>query len=178
MRQLFVLAAICMGLAGPIAAQISAEARAFYEQGLAGNRSGHLVEATTAFTNALTLDPEFAEAYYQRGLAFDGMGRRQQAVDDYAAAVGRGIQTLEPYLRLIAIYKENQLYPAALIVTDQILAHLPENAAGAYWDKGQIYQLMGDRPNAIAAYEACIAALGPTNADFAATVRDRIAALQ
>lgn len=179
LRGFAFLVAICLTAAPAAQAQSLSNAhQALFDRGVAANQSGKLIESITVFTDLIAAQPDLAEVYYQRGLAFDGIGETARAINDFAEAVGLGVDKLGPFLRLIAHYKENRLYPAALIVTDQILAHLPENAAGAYWDKGQIYEAMGDRRNAIAAYEACLVALDADGADFAVTVQSRISALE
>lgn len=97
---------------------------------------------------------------------------------DFTQAIGLGIQNLDPYIRLIKWHSERGQAAAALIVTDQIIAKMPENAAGADWDKGKLYEKINKKALAIAANEASLAALGSDNADFADVLNERIAALK
>jgi len=148
-----------------------------YERGLASYEATLMVEASVFFTDAIAIDPSFAPAYYHRGLSFLAMERSEQAFKDYQSAVSNGIDILDPYLRLVAFYKSRQQYSAALIVTDQLIEHMPENTAGAYWDKGQVYELMGKKKLAVAAYKACLETLPEGSEGFADTLNSRIAAL-
>lgn len=152
----------------------SPEARQLYDRGYQQIQKGILIDASVLFTEALAIDPEYADAYYQRGLSFLGMGREKHAIKDFTRATGLGIQQLDPYLRLIKWHTNRRQLPAALIVTDQVIAHMPENAAGGYWDKGKIYEQMNKKQLAVAAYEAALTALDSDNADFANVIKARI----
>ncbi|MEE9452764.1 MAG: hypothetical protein V3V13_00085 [Paracoccaceae bacterium] len=156
----------------------SDQAVEFYEQGLAQNQVYKLVGASVSFTEAIGLYPEYAQAYYQRGLSFAGMGKQDHAIKDFNAAVGYKITELDPYLRLIAWHKERHQYLAALLITDQLIANMPENAAGGYYDKGQIYELMGNSTLAVVAYKACLQRLEDEASDFANMLKHRISELQ
>lgn len=156
----------------------SEEAVALYKRGLEANQNGKLIEASVLFTEAIAIYPKYAEAYYQRGLSFIGMKRAENGMKDFQQAVGHKVQNLNPYLRLIKWHNTHNRFQASLIITDQIIANMPENAAGAYWDKGQIYERMNKRKLAIAAYQASLRALDSDNADFAKTLKSRIVELQ
>ncbi|HRD45884.1 MAG TPA: tetratricopeptide repeat protein, partial [Caulobacter sp.] len=48
-------------------------------------RKGDNAAAVADLTRALALRPGFADAYYNRAVAFDRMGRKAEADQDYAA---------------------------------------------------------------------------------------------
>lgn len=175
---IFVQAAATSLLACSLAWAQLPEAKRLFDRGVELNQTGILVEASVLFTEALAIDPEYAEAYYQRGLSFQGMGRHQHAMKDFLAATGYGIRRLDPYLRLIKWHTDRREFAAVLIVTDQLAAHMPENAAGAHWDKGKTYEQMQKNTLAIAAYRAALDALDSDNADFANVLTDRIEELE
>ena len=152
----------------------SSDAKALYERGVENNKSGQLIEASVLLTQAIAMNEDYADAYYQRGLSFIGMNRSDKGMKDFHQAIGYKIQNLDPYLRLIKWHNANKKYQATLVVTDQIIANMPENAAGGYWDKGQTYELMNKGKLAIAAYEASLTALGSDNEDFAKILKNRI----
>lgn len=177
-----VTCAILIGLLFVFPSSFSAaqsdEARSLYERGLEKNKRGKLIAASVLFTEAIAIEPDYADAYYHRGLSFIGMKRKAKGMEDFYQAIGYKIQDLNPYIQLIQWHNDHHRYPAALIITDQIIANMPENAAGAYWDKGQAYERMNKNKLAIAAYEASLAALDSDNADFALTLRSRIKELK
>jgi Tfp pilus assembly protein PilF len=51
-------------------------------------RSGKTEEALAAFNNAIEIDPNNADAFYGRGLLYQGEKQHQLAVDDFTAANG------------------------------------------------------------------------------------------
>ena len=132
------------------------DATSLYQQGIAKNKQGLLIQASILFTQAIDKNPEFAQAYYQRGLSFDGMGEKSQAIKDYKQAVDFKASNLQPYLALIQHFKTNTQYLAALIITDQLIENIPDQAAGGYYDKAQIYELMNNSNLAIKAYELAL----------------------
>lgn len=63
---------ICVTLGGTAQAQTSGDrATAFYQSGLAQQNQGHYAAAIAAYTQAITLNPQFAKAYKQRGYCED-----------------------------------------------------------------------------------------------------------
>lgn len=62
-------------------------ARAFIEQGISAHGQGQLDDALTAFTSAIELDPENAEAYNGRGLTYFDLDRLDEALADYNRAI-------------------------------------------------------------------------------------------
>ena len=65
-----------MAWAGSAVAQ-SAEASRYYEQGVKENRAGLLVAASVSLTEAIHQHPQYAQAFLERGLSFEGMGPDQ-----------------------------------------------------------------------------------------------------
>ena len=54
-----------------------------YKFGIAGNHK----EALNAFNKAIELNPKFALAYGNRGVAYSDLGNYQQAINDYTKAI-------------------------------------------------------------------------------------------
>ena len=59
----------------------------FNELGVVLRMSKQHADAVKAFNKALTLDPEYYEAYSNRGLAWDNLGKFKKAIADYKMAV-------------------------------------------------------------------------------------------
>lgn len=65
-----------------------------YRLGTAGRHS----EAVQAFVRALELDPRFAAAYYNRGVAYGRLGDHRQETRDFQAAARLGHKIAQDYL--------------------------------------------------------------------------------
>ncbi|MEO7494954.1 MAG: ankyrin repeat domain-containing protein [Massilia sp.] len=55
-----------------------------YHLGWTLAKMGRHQQAVEAFTRGLEAQPDYEEAYWRRGMAYEALGRRQQAQDDYA----------------------------------------------------------------------------------------------
>ena len=59
----------------------------YYTRGMAASEKGEVELAIEDYTEAIALDPKFAEAYYQRGLAYRKKGEVELAIADYTQAI-------------------------------------------------------------------------------------------
>jgi len=55
--------------------------------------------AIEAYTSAISLNPNYAEAYYHRGLAYDKLGNHRHAVKDHETAANLGYKPAQEFLR-------------------------------------------------------------------------------
>jgi len=131
----------------------SITANELFEKGLKKNKSYHYVDASVYFTQAIAKKYEFPEAYYQRGLSFQGMGEIKQAIKDYNQAINQGLKNVDVYLKLISHYKNAEQFQSAILICQKLIQAMPENAAGAYYDMGKIYEKSGNIEWAIKSYE-------------------------
>ncbi|HEV2704500.1 MAG TPA: tetratricopeptide repeat protein [Pyrinomonadaceae bacterium] len=70
-----------------VAGTESAEALALVEKGWEAYRSNRDEEAAAAFRQAVEIDPDFAEAHYKLGLAYDALQKDEEADKAYEEAV-------------------------------------------------------------------------------------------
>jgi len=63
-----------------------------FDEGSACLVSGDFDSAIAAFTEAIRLDPEDAEAYYGRGVAYEKKGEKSKAEEDFAQAKKLGYE--------------------------------------------------------------------------------------
>jgi tetratricopeptide (TPR) repeat protein len=70
----------------------SHQARTLFEQAYELDMQGEFPQAIALYTQAIALDADFAEAYNNRGLAYEAMGEYARALDDYEKAL-----TLSPH---------------------------------------------------------------------------------
>ena len=120
-------------------------------------------EAIDANSKAIKLDPNFAEAYNLRGLAYDMLGNRNQAIKDYSKAIVLNPQFEWAYLnRSVAYYN---LGKTTLAMKDNEKAEkLRLKDAKAYYHRGLEYYNLGNHIPAIQDFDRAIE-LNPQYAD-------------
>lgn len=108
--------------------------------------------AIEEFTKALQVNPEFVEAYYQRGLAYYDLGKIPQAVFDYDEVLKRDSYYVEAYYcRALARLALKNL-PGALKDVDKTI-ELNCYKAGAYNLRGVVERKLGNIESAIANFK-------------------------
>lgn len=160
------------------AGKASEQAESLYQQAVIKNQTGLLIEASVLLTQAISIDDRRDKYFHQRGLSFFGMGENNQGIKDFNRAVDLKTTELSIYLKLINHYIDTAQYNAVLSITDQLLSNLPDQAVGAYYDKGRAYELMAKPQLAIAAYQSAIENLAPEPSDFRDTLLDKITTLK
>ena len=153
-------------------------AKELYEKGVRENLSGQLIEASVTLTKAISEEPGYAAAYYQRGMSFYGIEKTNSAINDLERATRFNVSSINAYLTLIDIYKKQKAYKKAIIVTDRIANQLPDNAIGAYYTQGLIYEELNDFPNALKSYRKADDLAFQTMPKFARKLQKRIAEVQ
>ena len=71
----------------------------WFKIGTASLKSGSYNEAATALDNAIDLDPQYAEAYYQRGLVYGFTGDDDEAIDKIKIAARLDFKLAQDFLR-------------------------------------------------------------------------------
>ncbi|MDF5725634.1 MAG: tetratricopeptide repeat protein [Rhizonema sp. PD37] len=123
-----------------------------YNKGLEKSRQKDYAGAIEEFTLALEFAPNFAEAYFQRGLAYYDSGEILQAVSDYTEALKLNSQSVEAYYcRALARVALKNL-SGALTDVDCAIRYNP-NHAGAYSLRGTVRRKQGDIHDAIASFK-------------------------
>jgi tetratricopeptide (TPR) repeat protein len=146
----------------------------YYNKGVEFNKTGKLVKASIHFTEAVSMYPGYAQAYYQRSLSFNGMGQTQSARKDLMKAIQLGIKNVNPYLSQIKYYKSTKQYTSAILITKKLIRAMPENSAGAYYDQGLIYEEINHPKEAIAAFNTSIELLDSNSQDFKEILLNKI----
>src|SRR5262249_58427280 len=96
----------------------------FY-QGLCAYRQGRHADATTAYSVCIGAAPEAAACFYNRALAFDALGRTEQALHDYDQAL-----RLDPTLAVAALNPRMLPHPPRPYAAPPAHLH-PARALGA-----------------------------------------------
>ncbi|MFQ4140862.1 tetratricopeptide repeat protein [Chlorogloeopsis sp. ULAP02] len=124
----------------------------FYNRGLEKARQKDWAGAIEEFNSAIQLNPYFAEAHLQRGLAYYDLGDILQAVSDYTEALKLNPKSIEAcYCRALArVGLKN--FPGALTDINQAI-FLNSNYASAYNLRAIIHRKQGYIQDAIANFK-------------------------
>ena len=123
-----------------------------YEQGVEKARQKDYAGAIADLTEAIQLSPYFADAYYQRGLAYFDTGNLHDAVSDYTRALEFNPESVGArYARALVRLTLKNL-PGALEDVDAAIAR-DEKYAAAYNLRGMVQRKQGNIHGAIAAFK-------------------------
>ncbi|WP_414625156.1 tetratricopeptide repeat protein [Calothrix sp. CCY 0018] len=123
-----------------------------FDKGLEKAKKKDYAGAIEEFTASLQVNPEFIEAYYQRGLAYYDLGKIPQAVFDYDQVLKRDSYNAEAYYcRALARLALKNL-PGALKDVDKSIEHNCYKA-GAYNLRGVVERKLGNIESAIANFK-------------------------
>ncbi len=120
--------------------------------GAAGAQIGQLDEAICAFQKALSIKPDYAEAYYNIGLALKKQGKPDEELEAY-----RNVLSIEPdyadaYYRMGNALHEQGKIQEAIEAYLNVLSIKPD-CADAYYNLGNVLHAQGKMQEAIKAYK-------------------------
>lgn len=132
-------------------------------RGSASSRRSKDNPTIASYDKAIASNPNHADAYLKRGLAYADKGTYAQAVADYTRAIALDPQNDNAYFsRGFAYYKQGEYERAIADYTWAIVLN-PQDAA-SYYNRGLAYDEIGDYDHAIADYTRAIA-LNPHDTD-------------
>lgn len=150
--------------AGPATAPEAArsQARILLDQGKEFYRQDADEKAVEAFKQAIKLDPELAEAYVRLGLAYDAIGKPNEAEESYKKAVEAYKKYLaqnkddgEAHYNLGQTYAGLHLYSEAVKEYRQA-THLRPDDADIYYDLGMALTRLAQYDEAVAAFSKSV----------------------
>ena len=131
-------------------------ARAWFSVGhLLQEKKNDLESAVSAYDKAIRLNPELAEAYNNRGVAKDNLGRREDAIADYDEAIRLKPDIAEPYNNRGAVKNNLRRYEDAIKDRDEAIRLNPDHTE-AYHGRGNSKNNLGRYEDAIADYDEAI----------------------
>ncbi len=99
------------------------------------------------FSQAIKLNPQYAEAYRYRGSVYRKLEKYQQAIADFDLAIQINPQYSEAYNSRGGAYAINKKYRRAIEDFDLAIKYNDQNAE-AYFNRGRAYKLLGNNQQA------------------------------
>ena len=107
------------------------------------------------YTKYLRLNPDFATAYYNRGVAYKNLGKYQLAIDDYSRAIRINPDNASAYYNRGFAYMNLGKYQLAIDDYSRAIRINPDKAI-AYNNRGVAYKKLGKYQLAIDDYNRAI----------------------
>ena len=124
---------------------------------------GKIGEAIDYYNKAIRLKPDFAETFYNRGLAFKNLSQYQRAIEDYNEAIRLKPVYAEAYNNRGNVYLALGQYQRAFEDFNKAIRLKPDYG-DAYNNRGLAYTKLGQYQRAIEDYDKTIR-LNPDYAD-------------
>lgn len=138
------------------------KATEWFEKGIKHYRSGEYDEAIKAFTSAIALNPNLAQAYNNRGNSYDKKAQYDKAIEDFNKAIALNPNDASTYLNRGKTSAGKAQYDKAIEDFGKAIA-LDQNLADAYYSRGLAYRKIDQYEKAIRDYDKAIA-LKPNDA--------------
>lgn len=119
-------------------------------------KQGKFQDAIQDFDQAITLNPQFAEAYNGRGFMYHWLQQPSKALQDYNRAIALNPQLAEAYNGRGFTYHWLKQYPKALQDYNQSIALNPKFVE-AYINRGRTYLHLRQYPQTLQDYDQAIA---------------------
>ncbi|MBW4497732.1 MAG: serine protease [Oscillatoria princeps RMCB-10] len=139
------------------------DATAHFSQGFALEQQGDLKGALAEYSQAIAMNPNYADAYNNRGVVRYDSGDKPAALADYNEAIRINPNLASAYYNRGLVRYDSGDKPAALADYNQAIRINP-NYADAYNNRGVVRYDSGDKPAALADYNQAIR-INPNYAD-------------
>ena len=128
---------------------------ALNDRGNAFGKNKQLNLALQDFSSVIQIDPEDADAYYNRGLTNRKLERFDEALSDYNQAIKINPRYAKAYNNRGGVQGKLGKFKIAITDFNQAI-FLDEDNANAYFNRGLAYYSLGDYENAISDLERAI----------------------
>jgi tetratricopeptide (TPR) repeat protein len=115
----------------------------------------HYADAIARFDHAIAIWPEFANAYFERGVAYQNLNQTDQAMADLDRAVGYNPELAHAYTAQGAIFRSRGDSSQAMRVFAKAIQIGSD--ADAYFERGQTYESLGEHLKAVQDFDQAIA---------------------
>ncbi len=127
-------------LPSPTKAQLKAED--YFDSGLQKHNEENYSQSIEDYDKAIELNPEYVDAYNNRGNAYDDLGEYQQAIEDYDKAIELNPEDPDAYINRGLSYNSLGKYQQATEDYDKAIELNPEDP-DAYYSRGLAYNSLG-----------------------------------
>ncbi|HJT57594.1 MAG TPA: serine/threonine-protein kinase [Ktedonobacteraceae bacterium] len=124
-------------------------------EGVAHSKAERYREAIVAYNQAINLDPNYANAYNNRGLIHSHLKQYEQAIKDYSHAIELNPKFALAYSNRGLIYHDLKMYRRAIEDYTRAI-ELNTQDAFMYYSRGITYRALGENERAIADYTRAI----------------------
>ena len=134
------------------AAGSPADALAAFQRGLAAQHAGQTAEATSAYREAIEIDPDLAPAFFNLGQILRGEGKHGPAAHAYERAARLRPGAPDAWLNL-GICREQLGHLNNALVAYTEAARIDPSLAAAHFNSGNVRRKLGDLVGARAGFE-------------------------
>ena len=148
--------------------------------GLVKNDLKQYKEAIADFDKAIELNPEDAEAYYNRGSAKDDLKQHKEAIADYDKAIELNPKFSAAYNNRGVVKGKLKQHKEAIADFDTVIKLKPEDAQ-AYYNRGLAYREVGKKEEADADFRTWTELIGESTKEIketSETVKSKIEAVE
>jgi lipoprotein NlpI len=134
--------------APPAAPAPGSDAKSYVELGGADGAKGNLAAAVAAFNQAISIDPKYAPAYFNRGLAYTLQNKPDEAVSDYSQAIQIDPTYKEAYYQRGCLKGQKGDFDEAISDFSEAIKLDPKYGQ-AYYQSGHVKYFKGDLDGAL-----------------------------
>lgn len=119
-------------------------------------KKGEYQKAVDAYTEYISLQPRNVKSLYNRGRAYEELGKHKEALEDFHAVIKEDPLNTSALLSVTNdFYSRLHDYENTIFYAEKVLA-LDQNNALAHTLKGKSYQKLGKLSEAMSSYNAAI----------------------
>ena len=115
-----------------------------------------LNQSIAAYNKALTIKPDFAEAYYNMSLTLEDQGKLEEAIQAYKKAIAIKSDYADAYFNMANVLREQGKLEESIVAYNKSLAIKPDNVA-AQTNLGVAFKEQGMLEEALEAYKKALA---------------------